>query len=92
MTPIDALALVDTHAHLCSPEFFRDLEEVLARARSASVRAIISVGENLAEAVRNLELAGRHPMIRPAAGLYPTVLELEQAEWLPSAKSAWTTG
>jgi TatD DNase family protein len=82
MTPIEALALVDTHAHLCIPEFAWDLEEVLARARSASVRAIIAVGENLADAARNLELSRQHPMIRPAAGLYPTVLELDQAEEL----------
>jgi len=76
------LSLVDTHAHLCSPEFARDLEEVLARAHAASVRAIIAVGENLADAARNLELSRQHPMIRPAAGLYPTVLELDQAEAL----------
>jgi TatD DNase family protein len=72
--------LTDTHAHLCDPVFDADLEQVLERARNAGIRAVISVGENLADAYRNLELAARHPMIRPAAGLYPTTLDLSLAE------------
>jgi TatD DNase family protein len=71
--------LVDTQAHLCSPDFDRDLGGVLARARQAGVGAVIAVGETLADAGRNLQLAEEYPMIRPAAGLYPTVLEPDQA-------------
>jgi TatD DNase family protein len=71
--------LVDTHAHLCSPEFEHDLIEVLARAAGAGVRAVVAVGETLADAVRNIELSESHPILRPAAGLYPTVLDPEQA-------------
>jgi TatD DNase family protein len=37
------LLLFDTHAHLCSPEFARDLGEVLKRARAAGVWAVIAV-------------------------------------------------
>jgi TatD DNase family protein len=76
------LSLVDTHAHLCSPEFAHDLSAVLSRARAAGVAAVIAVGETLADADRNLELSRQHPMIRPAAGLYPTLLEPDQAEAL----------
>lgn len=76
------LSLVDTHAHLCAPEFTHDLGPVLSRARAAGVAAVIAVGETLADADRNLELSGQHPMIRPSAGLYPTVLEPDQAEAL----------
>ncbi len=74
-----ALPLVDTHAHLCSPEFAHDLDDVLARARDAKVGAVIAVGENLDDASRNLQLGDRHPMVRPAAGLYPAILDCEQA-------------
>jgi TatD DNase family protein len=74
--------LVDTHAHLCSPDFARDLSAILSRARAAGVAAVIAVGETPADADRNLELSRLHPMIRPAAGLYPTVLESDQAEAL----------
>jgi TatD DNase family protein len=72
--------IVDTHAHICDASFDADRDAVLRRAADAGVGAVIAVGENRDDARRNLELAGRHPMIRPAAGLYPTVLDLDQAE------------
>lgn len=74
--------LVDTHAHLCSPEFAHDLGAVLVRARAAGVAAVIAVGETLADAVRTLDLSERYRMIRPAAGLYPAVLDVREAEAL----------
>jgi TatD DNase family protein len=74
------LSLIDTHAHLCSPEFGHDLGEVLARACAAGVEAVIAVGETLADAERNLDLAEKFPMVKPAAGLYPTFLDCDQAE------------
>ena len=72
--------LIDVHAHLCDPVFDRDREEVLERARRAGVAAVVAVGENLADARKNLALARRHAMILPAAGLYPTILDLAEAE------------
>jgi TatD DNase family protein len=80
MALIEAASIVDTHAHLCSPEFTRDLGEVLSRAQAAGVGAVIAVGETLADATRNLELSEQYPIIWPAAGLYPTVLDFRQAE------------
>ena len=74
--------LVDVHAHICDPGFDKDRAEVLERARRAGVDAIIAVGENLADARKNLELAKRYPMLKPAAGLYPTHLDLNQAHEL----------
>jgi TatD DNase family protein len=74
--------LVDCHAHLGDPIFDADREQVLERAAAAGVRAVVCVGETLADARRNLELAERHSMLRPAAGLYPTHLDLDQAEQL----------
>ena len=67
------------HAHICDPGFDKDRAEVLERARKAGVDAIIAVGENLSDARKNLELAIRYPMLKPAAGLYPTHLDLNQA-------------
>jgi TatD DNase family protein len=67
--------LFDGHAHLAAPEFAHDLGEVLARAEDAGVRGVVAVGETLADAERNLALAGRYPLVRPAAGLYPTILD-----------------
>ena len=72
--------LIDVHAHICDPGFDKDRAEVLERARRVGVDVIIAVGENLADARKNLELAKRYPILKPAAGLYPTYLDLDQAE------------
>jgi TatD DNase family protein len=72
--------LTDTHAHLCDPVFDRDREEVLERAKAVGIDAIVTVEENLADARRNLELAQNHSLLRPAAGLYPDVPDLLEAE------------
>ena len=72
--------IVDTHTHICDSSFDADRGEVLDRAADAGVAVVIAVGENIAEARRNIELADKHPMIYPAAGLYPTILDLDQAQ------------
>jgi TatD DNase family protein len=71
--------LIDTHAHLCDPIFDPDRDDVIARAKAVGVAKIISVSENMADTKRNIELAGIYPEVLPAAGLYPTYLELDQA-------------
>ena len=72
--------IVDTHTHICDEAFDADRDEVLHRAEAAGVGAIIALGENISDARRNIELAEKHPMILPGAGLYPTILDLDQAE------------
>jgi TatD DNase family protein len=71
--------LIDTHAHLCDPVFDADREEILERALAAGIGAVIAVGESIDDAEKNLQLAARHRMIRPAVGLYPTFLDLDLA-------------
>ncbi len=72
--------LVDVHAHICDPDFDPDRAEVLVRAQRAGVAAIVAVGENLNDARKNVELAKTYPMLKAAAGLYPTILDLDQAD------------
>ena len=72
--------LVDVHAHICDPDFDEDRTDVLTRARNAGVGAIVAVGENLGDARKNVELAKTYPMLKAAAGLYPTVLDLDQVD------------
>jgi TatD DNase family protein len=59
--------------------FDEDRAEVLERARKAGIAAVIAVGEDLSDAEKNLRLAAAHSMIRPAAGLYPTHLDVDLA-------------
>ena len=72
--------LIDTHAHICSSEFDDDRPQVLQSADTAGVGAIVCVGEDLADAHKNLALAQSHPICKPAAGLYPTHLDPAQAD------------
>jgi TatD DNase family protein len=72
--------LVDVHAHICDPAFDPDRAEVLARAQRAGVAAIVAVGENLNDARKNVALATTYPMLKAAAGLYPAILDLDQAD------------
>ena len=73
--------LTDCHAHLCDSSFAGDLGEVLSRASDAGVDAVVAVGETLADAERNLELAERYAgVVCPTAGLYPTHLDPAEAE------------
>ena len=74
--------IVDTHAHICDPLFDADRSQVLERAADAGITAIIAVGEDLSDARKNIDLAAKHPVLRPAAGLYPTILDGAKAEEL----------
>ena len=76
--------IVDTHAHICDAVFDTDRDGVLKNAVDAGITAIIAVGEDLSDAKLNIELAAKHPTLRPAAGLYPTILDLDQAQELQS--------
>ena len=72
--------IIDTHAHLADAEFDNDLPEVLERARKVGVRAVVTVCEVFEDAHKILQLAELHPEIKPAAGLYPTILNIEKCE------------
>jgi TatD DNase family protein len=72
--------LVDTHAHMCAPDLKGNLDKVLARAREQEIGAIISVAEDMEEARGNLQLSEEHPIIHPAAGLYPGNADIKRAE------------
>jgi TatD DNase family protein len=64
-------AFVDTHAHLDGDEYAADLDAVLERAASGGVGTIVSAGQDEATSRKTLEIAGRRPAVRPAAGVHP---------------------
>ncbi len=65
------MGLFDVHAHLTHPKLLPQLESLLASAEAAGLTSIISNGLNPQdnEAVR--ELSRKHPLVKPAFGLYP---------------------
>jgi TatD DNase family protein len=63
--------LVDTHAHLHFPEFADDLDAVLARARAAGVRAMLTVGTDVETSQAAIALAAREPDVWATVGIHP---------------------
>lgn len=64
--------LIDTHAHLDSPKFDDDREEMIERARQAGIEAIVNIGFNRETIPTTMELADRYPFIYAAVGWHPT--------------------
>jgi TatD DNase family protein len=60
--------MIDTHAHL---DAFEDPDEVLARARAAGVRRVVTVATSVASARAALELCEREEGVYAALGLHP---------------------
>lgn len=63
--------LVDIHAHLDHALFKEDLDKVIADAKAAGIKAIITNGVNPASNRILLEIAKKDPIIKIAMGLYP---------------------
>ncbi|MBB6674894.1 TatD family hydrolase [Cohnella nanjingensis] len=64
--------LFDTHAHLDSPKFDNDREDVIARAQEAGVSTIVNIGFNRETIPTTMALAERYPFIYAAVGWHPT--------------------
>jgi len=65
------MMLIDSHAHLDMPDFDRDLEQVIQRARESGVEYIFAVGTEKKDWKRVLEIAGSHPSIYAILGVHP---------------------
>ena len=67
----ERLEIVDSHCHLSMGEYDQDLEEVLTRARTVGVKAILNVGLGPENSRRVLELSTRESDIHPVIGWHP---------------------
>jgi TatD DNase family protein len=72
--------MIDSHAHLDVLE--EDPAEVLARARAAGVRGVVTIGTDLASAGAALEIAAGHPGVVAAIGIHPHAAAQEDASKL----------
>jgi len=72
------MILVDDHCHLMHAAY-KDLDQVIERAKKAGVKAIICSGINPPTNREALEIAKKYPMIRASLGIYPVdALGIEQ--------------
>ena len=71
--------LVDSHAHLEMPEFLKDLEEVVLRAKKSGVEYIFTVGQRK-DWKRALEIARSYPKIYAILVSIPTMQKRSTTE------------
>jgi len=65
------MMLIDSHSHLESPQFRRDLEEVIQRAKHSGIEYIFTVGTEKKDWEKTLEIANSHPSIYAILGVHP---------------------
>ena len=75
--------LTDTHAHLDFPEFDRQIDAVIARAREAGVHRIITIGIGRESCRKSIALAEKYDYVFAVVGLHPcNVLDPGAMEFL----------
>ncbi len=62
--------MIDTHAHVHDPKFDPDREAMLARARAAGIEAIVTIGCDLADSRRALDVAQTYGLAA-SIGIHP---------------------
>jgi TatD DNase family protein len=65
------MMLIDSHSHLEMPEFKKDLEAVIQRAKASGVGYIFTVGTEKKDWMRALEIAHSHPSVYAILGVHP---------------------
>jgi TatD DNase family protein len=63
--------LIDSHCHLEMPEFKKDLDEVILRAKESGVNTIFTVGTERKDWRRALEIAHLYPSVYAILGVHP---------------------
>lgn len=64
----------DTHAHLSSANFAKDLSEVIQRAVSAGVSRIVTIATDLEDVRQAQKITERFPNVWMSVGIHPTSL------------------
>lgn len=68
---------IDSHAHLTSPEVYGHVEEVILRAKQASLSAIVNICTDAKTLAHGMELAQKHPRIYNVAATTPHDVDQE---------------
>jgi TatD DNase family protein len=76
------LTLIDTHAHLDEEAFAGDRAEVVARAESAGVARIVTIGTTADSSRRCVEIAREFPAVYAAVGIQPNyAAQAKAGDW-----------
>lgn len=73
---------IDSHAHLASPQFANNIEEIISNARQNKVEKIITIGCTIAEAKASIKIAEKYAEVYATAGIYPNDTKNDtEANW-----------
>ena len=78
--------MIDTHCHLTDPRLSSQLNFVLTRAAFAGVSRMITIGTDLEEDRKCIELCRGHDNLRCAVGVHPSYVDEENFELLPQLR------
>lgn len=67
--------MIDIHTHLHFKDYDADRDEVIARAKDASVEKMILVGTDLATSRAAVELAEKHDFLFASVGVHPHAID-----------------
>ncbi len=80
------ISFYDTHAHLDYPEFAQELPEVIARAQSARISKIISIGTDLESSNRAIRLSEQFPNVFAVVGWHPSHADQAPTDLRPALR------
>src|SRR5258705_5403659 len=83
--------MTDSHCHLTYEPLARQLDDVLARAESAGVTRMITIGTDVTDAQNAIELCRNYDNIRCAIGIHPHHSDKahdDDVKWLRSLQQA----
>jgi TatD DNase family protein len=80
-------SLIDTHCHLDMSAFADDLDQIIERAFSTSLKRIVTIGVDLPSSLKAIGLATRYRRISATIGIHPHDTEyLEDRDYLALEK------
>jgi TatD DNase family protein len=74
--------MIDVHTHLNFPQFDKDIEEVVKRAREKGVEKIINVGTSIEESKKVVELSKKYDNFYAIVGVHPHDADKLNDNWL----------
>jgi len=77
------MALIDSHAHLTSPQVYDDIDEILQRAKAAGVENILNICTDRDTLEKGLALVKRYPWVHNVGSTTPHDVEKEGEEIFP---------
>ena len=77
------MKLIDSHAHLSSPDLWEDLPSILQRAETAGIVKIINICTNHETLEKGLALTTRYPWVYNSAATTPHDVEKEGESFFP---------